>query len=391
MTAPVLFDTTALVALTGDLVRAPSRGGIDDYRPVVDVLTSWQSTAGLSPRVLTRDGRPVAVVVDVVGGRPGRHIVLDAPLDTAAVADESAWSRDPFGGEIADGWLYGRGAADAKAGIAVFSSVAAELAAHREDLAGRLTVLADLDEHTGGFAGIRTYLDDEHPDGVFIGYPGIDRVVVGGRGVLRARVTVHGQAGHTGSSRPVRNALVKASRLVHLLTLSTPKDVDPDLGLPGKVTVTSIHGGEQGVFSVVPDTAVIEADIRLTPSFDAAAARALLAQVVELADDERPAPRPSRVEEAGQSWPPFRLPAGHWLASALLDGAHTAGLDPTAAVAGPSNIGCLLSGLGIPATAGFGADYRGLHGTDEAIRVDSLPPVHAAYRTAVQHLLDVDC
>ncbi len=57
------------------------------------------------------------------------------------------------------------------------------------------------------------------------------------------------------------------------------------------------------------------------------------------------------------------------------------------AFAGPSNIGNYLAGLGIEATAGFGVDYRGLHGTDERIRIDSIPPVEAAYHQACLALL----
>lgn len=384
MTVP---HASTLVELTRDLVRAPSRGGIDPYGPVVDVLAGWLRGAGLEPRVLSDGLGPVAVAVDVEGQRPGRHLVLDACLDTASLGDEAAWTVDPFGGDLVDGWLYGRGAADSKSGAAVFAHVAADLAQAGLP-AGRLTVLCDLDEHTGGFAGIRRYLEGGvSPDAVMIGYPGLGRIVTGGRGVLRVRITIHGEAGHTGSSRPVRNALVKASRLVHLLTCVSPKDVDAELGLPGKVTVTAIHGGQPGVFSVVPDTAVVEVDVRLTASFDADAARGLLAKVVARSDAERPAPRPSLVEEVGSVWPAFRVPDTHWLTGALLAGARSAGLDPAPAVAGPSNIGCLLAGLGIPALAGFGADYRGLHGTDEAIRVASLPAVHAAYRHAALRLL----
>ena len=63
------------------------------------------------------------------------------------------------------------------------------------------------------------------------------------------------------------------------------------------------------------------------------------------------------------------------------------GLAPVAKVAGPSNIGNYLAGLGIPATAGFGVDYQGLHGSDERIRLDSIPAVQATYHRALLTLL----
>jgi succinyl-diaminopimelate desuccinylase len=62
-------------------------------------------------------------------------------------------------------------------------------------------------------------------------------------------------------------------------------------------------------------------------------------------------------------------------------------LAPAAKVAGPSNIGNYLAGLGIPATAGFGVDCQGLHGTDERIRLGSIPVVQAAYHQALLTLL----
>ena len=381
--------TQDLVGLIQALVQAPSRGGIDPYGPVVDVLTGWQRAAGLTPRVLSDGTGPVAVVADVVGERPGRHLVLDACLDTADIGDPGAWSRDPFCGEIADGWLHGRGAADSKAAVAIFSALAAAL--DPGQLAGRVTVLADLDEHTGGFAGIRTYLQDAHPDAVVIGYPGLDKLVVGGRGVYRARVAVYGIAEHSGSSRPARsNAVVKAARLVDVLALDAPTDQgdgEEEFPLPPKVTVTSIAGGTSGVYSVIPDLAVVEVDIRLTPTYPVAAARQLLEQAVAYVDEEAPSARPSTVEQVGETWPPFRLPAGHWLADGIVAGARTVGLAPVPTVAGPSNIGCFLAGLGIPATAGFGVGHVGLHGTDEAIELSTVPAVLDAHRAALRVLL----
>ena len=100
-----------------------------------------------------------------------------------------------------------------------------------------------------------------------------------------------------------------------------------------------------------------------------------------------PAGTPTTVERVGESWPPFRLDAQHPLPVALHAGARAAGLDPRLAVAGPSNIGCLLASQGIPATAGFGVAHRGLHSVDEAIDLATIPAVYEAHRTAVLHLL----
>jgi succinyl-diaminopimelate desuccinylase len=70
-----------------------------------------------------------------------------------------------------------------------------------------------------------------------------------------------------------------------------------------------------------------------------------------------------------------------------VDAAAREGLTVRAKTAGPSNIGNLLAAEGIPATAGFGVRYEGLHGTDERACLADLPVVHAVYRRAVLGLL----
>lgn len=385
-------DFPSVTRLLTDLVRTPSRGGVDDYAPVIRVVEDWQRAAGLAPRVLTKASEPVAVMCEVRGDRPGPHYVLDACLDTAGLGDESAWTVEPFSAVTTNGWLYGRGSSDSKAAVAIFCHLAARLAAAPQTFAGTLTVLFDLDEHTGGFAGIHSYLAtpaSADVAGVMIGYPGPDTIVIGGRGFLRARATVFGRADHSASGRTkaVSNGIVKASQLVNMLGELTPTDVDPELNLPPKLTVTSIQGGAPGAYAVVPDRCELEIDVRLTPSFNADDAWQTLTKALAAVDRSHPAPRRSQLQRTTASWPPFKLPAEHELSTALAAGARAAGYNPIPVVAGPSNIGNLLAARGIPATAGFGVRYRNLHATDEAIEVASVPLVQAAYHHAVLRLL----
>jgi len=92
--------------------------------------------------------------------------------------------------------MYGRGTADCKVGVAIFAHLIVEAAA---PTASPVSVVAvfDADEHSGGFAGIRSYLDDPSrrraTSGVFVGYPGPDKIVVGSRGFLRAVLGVAGE------------------------------------------------------------------------------------------------------------------------------------------------------------------------------------------------------
>lgn len=379
----------SVVELARELVKRPSRGGVDDYGAVLGVLEGWLTLRGLSHRHLrARDGDLVGLLVEVPGGRPGSWWTLDACLDTASYGDESAWSFPPNSGDVVDGWLRGRGAADSKLAAAMFCHIAADLAPRAERLHGGLAVLLDVDEHTG-VGGARAYLADPQaprPAGVMIGYPGMEEVVVGGRGLWRASIAVYALSGHSGSSKNVVGAVSRAAHLVKRLDdAELPPAEVSGFPLPPKLSVTSIHGG-QG-FSVTPDRCDLNVDVRTTPSFDGQAAETLVRKAVAELDAELPAPTPTEIIQIA-TWPPFRLAEVEQPAAALLNAAVQAGLEVKSKTAGPSNIGNLLAGEGIPATAGFGVTYEGLHGIDERANVADLPTVYAVYKRAVLDLLE---
>ena len=385
-------DHESVVGLARRLVRIPSRAGIDPYEPILGELEAWLRRHRLQPRVLVEDGRPLGLVCDVMGDQPGPNAVLDACVDTAPFGDETAWTRSPTSGAVAEGWLHGRGSADCKTAAAIFCHLMARLAGQRRQLPGTVTLLLDVDEHTGGFGGIKRYLAEtpEPIAGVMIGYPGLEHVIVGGRGFWRADVIVHGAAGHTGRGRDKPdqvNAAEKAAQLVVALAQHRrPGPVDHIIELPPRLTVTAIHGGMG--YSIIPDRCEISVDVRLTSTFDRVAAEEFVQQVAEAVDRQIPGDRPSEIR-AHESWPAYRLPDDAPIAQALLTAAASY-LDrpPAPKVAGPSNIGNYLSNCGIPATAGFGVAYQGLHGTDERIEIGTIPAVQAIYQEAVLALLN---
>ncbi|MEU2670393.1 M20/M25/M40 family metallo-hydrolase [Streptomyces sp. NPDC007164] len=380
----------SVVELAQELVRRPSRAGIDDYGPVLGVLEDWLTARCVPNRRLLDDaGHLVGLLAEIPGGRPGPWWSLDACVDTAPYGDRSAWSFPPASGDVVDDWLLGRGSADSKLAAAMFCHIAADLMPRAADLHGGLAVLLDVDEHTGGFGGARAYLADEaaaRPAGVMIGYPGLDDLVIGGRGLWRASIALYAPSGHSGSSKTVVGAISRAAHLVRLLDAAELPGVDgaSAFPLPPKLSVTSLHGG-QG-FSVTPDRCDLNVDVRTTPGFDAHDAENLIRKAVAELDAEMPAPQPTEISPVA-SWPPFRLTDGEEPAAALLGAAAEVGLTLRAKTAGPSNIGNLLAAEGIPATAGFGVPYEGLHGTDERAHLAELPQVYAVYHRAVLSLL----
>ncbi len=391
---PRFVPVDSIVSLLQALVRTPSRAGVDSMAPVVQVMQDWLAGRGLRVRRLEgADGSVLGLHAEVRGNLDGPWIVLDATLDTAGFGDERTWDLPPASGECRDGWLHGRGSADSKAGAALFAHLLEDFARRGEAFGGRLGVLFDVDEHTGGFGGARAFfergVDGEpapRPDGVFIGYPGPERIMTGGRGFLRARLVVHGVAAHSGATkRRGVNALSRAAALVRALEAEPLPPADAGFGLPPQLTCTGLAAGDGG-FGQVPDRAELRLDIRLTPAFDAARARAWVTEVVRR-EDLRCAGAPETSIDWVPGWPAYRVPDAHPLVRALREAAQAeSGVELPTAVAGPSNIGNYLAGLGVDALCGYGVLGEGTHAANERIALDSLMPVYRVYRDALLRL-----
>jgi succinyl-diaminopimelate desuccinylase len=383
-------DVESVVDLTAQLVKVPSRGGIDRYDPVLDLLSSWLRDHSLEPQELRdREGTRVGLFCEVRGAGRGPCWVLNACVDTAPFGDEAAWTHAPTAAVVDDGWLGGRGSSDSKVAAAMFCHVGRRVAESTSQFSGSLVLLFDADEHTGHFGGARCFFENTQTaaqvGGVLIGYPGMDELVVGSRGVLRAELGVRGVAGHSGASSTGLNAVVKASQIVQVLSAQRlPEASSREFPLQPKVSVTEISGG-QG-YTVTPDLCRLRVDVRTTPSFDAESAWQLLTETVH--DVDRQWPGTAATEVASEmEWPPYVLADDAPIRVALVRAAESMGVEVRPKVSGPSNIGNYLATLGVPATAGFGVAYQGLHAVDERIDLSTVPTVQAVYHAAVLELL----
>ncbi|MDE1184391.1 M20 family metallopeptidase [Paraburkholderia sp.] len=394
-----------IVELLTTLVRIPSRGGVDPYAAVLGCVERWFDDHRVAyRRLLSGDGTPVGLYAQIDGTAPAApgarkrpFYVLDATLDTAGFGDPETWTHPPDSARIVDGWMHGRGCADSKAAAAIFAHLAAAFGQRRDSFAGTLGVLFDLDEHTGRFGGARAFFDHAdgphappRPDGMMIGYPGLDRIMVGGRGFLRARIVVRGIAAHSGGSGTRgMSALVRGAALVDALnamTLSAAPDESDGFDKPAQLTITGIQSGDGG-FTQVPDRCELTLDLRLTPRFDEAHARRALCAAIDAHDRAYPVALASAIEWL-PGWPAYRVPDSHPMVAALQHAAHhELGATPPCAVAGPSNLGNYVASLGVPALCGFGVRGEGIHAANERIELASIAPVYRIYHAALRALL----
>ena len=375
--------TDSVVGLASALIRRPSRGGVDSPEPVLKEAGQWLASNGLVPRYLINAaGETVGLHVRHLGPEPGPILCLDACIDTAPFGDEARWSRPPARGQVEDGRLWGRGAADSKTGAAILAHVARDLVRGGAIRRGGIDLLFDADEHTGRFGGVRAYLAalDRTPDAAVLGYPGNDELIRGSRGFHRVRLRVAGRAGHSGAiDGDAVNAIAELARLISRIE-ATPLPAEPPgpFSFGPKATVTEIGGGEG--FSVVPDQASCSLDMRLTPAFDAMAAARWLEALID--------PATTRIE-AVESWPPYLVAETDPLVLAFHAAGQAAfGRTIPVAVCGPSNIGNLLAARGIPTICGLGVSAEAVHGTDECALVDSIPAAYRGYREGALGFLE---
>lgn len=155
-------------------------------------------------------------------GAPCVH--FNGHLDVVPVGD--GWTKDPFGGEIADGKLYGRGTSDMKAGIAASLYAIEALRRAGAPLPGAVEQSSTVDEESGGFAGVaylaqKGYLNPQRQQHVIITEPhGPDRICLGHRGVWWFDVTIKGHIAH--GSMPF-NGINAVERMTTFLSAVTER------------------------------------------------------------------------------------------------------------------------------------------------------------------------
>lgn len=161
--ARIEADRDLLIDYVRDWLRIPSPNPPGDTRAAAQHVYDLLDARGIEYRVIAPQETMPNIVATFEGGRPGRHLALNGHIDVFPVGDGAGWTKDPWGGELIDGRLYGRGACDMKSGTT--ASIFAFLYLHeiKDRLCGRLTLSAVSDEETYGPWGAR-YLFEHHPE-----------------------------------------------------------------------------------------------------------------------------------------------------------------------------------------------------------------------------------
>jgi succinyl-diaminopimelate desuccinylase len=208
----------------------PTEGG------ALTFLQSTLESAGFTCHrmTMTEPGTPDVENLYARLGTGSPHLCFAGHTDVVPPGDEAAWTHPPFGGEVADGVLYGRGAVDMKGNIACFLSAALDyLRASGGLQRGSLSFLITGDEEAVAINGTPKLLAwlkarGETLDACVVGEPTSsakvgDEVKIGRRGYLNARLVVHGKQGHSAYGERAENPIPKLARIIDRLS-TTPLD-----------------------------------------------------------------------------------------------------------------------------------------------------------------------
>lgn len=320
----------------------------------------------------------------------GKTLILTTHMDTVAPSD--GYTRDPWDAQIENGRLYGLGAADAKAQIAIFVYATHALRCAGIKLPGNLTLAFVVDEEPGACSPFGThYLLDQqllHGDAVIVGEPGNDKIAIAHRGLYRFRLQTHGEATHVGlkdweQGTRGHNAILDMARVAVALSSCALPEVH-SVVFPNRKSVftfpTIIRGG-QGM-NMVPDSCEAYGDIRLLPGISGNEMRRLIEeQLQELSI------KSYQLDDL-VSIPAVETDRSAEIVQALLSAVESVtGVKPRMEGVGPACDGWMFNTRGIPTIFGYGVTCGGVHGADEWVDLASLRTVTEVYARTIMHYL----
>ncbi|MEL6958390.1 MAG: acetylornithine deacetylase/succinyl-diaminopimelate desuccinylase family protein [Pseudomonadota bacterium] len=256
-----------LIALTQDLIRIPTLNPPGEcYPDICDYLDRRLKAAGFETELIRATGTPGDsdtyprwnIVARKEGTSQGECVHFNSHIDVVEVGQ--GWTRDPFGGALEDGKIYGRGACDMKGGLAAsIIAVEAFLEIHPE-FTGAIEISGTADEESGGYGGVaylaeHGYFDPARVQHVIIPEPlGHDRICLGHRGGWWAEIETKGEIAH-GSMPFLGDCAVRHMGAVidrferdlfpAMAARRTDMPVIPDGARSSTMNINSIHGGAE--------------------------------------------------------------------------------------------------------------------------------------------------
>jgi len=308
-----------LIALTQDLVRIPTLNPPGrHYHRICDFLGDRLARKGFHIDMIRAKGAPAdsekyqrwnMIARHQGAGGPGQCVHFNSHHDVVEVGH--GWTTDPFGAELRDGRIYGRGTCDMKGGLATSVIAAEAFIAAFPDYTGAVEISATADEESGGYGGVaylaeHGWFSPEKVQHVIIPEPlNKDRICLGHRGVWWAEIETKGRIAHGSMPFLGDSAIrhmgavleqIEATLYPLLATKRTAMPVVPEGARQSTLNINSIHGGEaeqEADYTGLPSPCVadrcrIVLDRRFLVEEDIAEVKAEVTRMLENIKSERP-------------------------------------------------------------------------------------------------------
>lgn len=309
-------------------------------------------------------------------------LIFDAHLDTVPVEGMTV---DPFGGEVRDGRIYGRGACDVKGPMAaMLCAVERVRQAVDEGAKARYNVLfAAVCDEEAGFGGVKSFVDRIEMAryakiaGVIVAEPTLLNAVAAHKGTARWSITTKGVAAHSSSPHLGVNAIYKMApvidRLEQYAARLVQRPAHPSLGTP-TLSIGTIHGGSAA--NIVPDSCVIQIDRRLVPGESPESVREdLLKSLGELE---------LTLSDPKVSAPAMETPDDHPLVKQAIAAGHSAGASSQVEHANYCTDASQYMQLGLPTVVYGPGSIAQAHTKDEWVAIEQLEIGVRAYEGLVR-------
>lgn len=370
------------VKLTADLIRCPSvtpgEGG------ALVLLEEVLSRAGFACTRVDRNG--IANLFARWGAKGAKTFGFNGHTDVVPVGDAAAWTHDPFGGEIHDGVLWGRGATDMKSGVAAFVAAAVDLVTEAPP-EGAVILAITGDEEGAGRDGTRALLDwmaatGEAMSVCLVGEPTCPEVMgemmkIGRRGSMTFYIEATGVQGHAAYPHRAKNPLHALIDLLGRMT-GAPLDTGTAHFDPSTLQVTTIDCGNPAN-NVIPAKARATVNIRFNDAHSAASLIAwgeALAAGVSAATGVTFAMNP---EVSGES---FLTPPGAFVALVARAVEAETGVTPVLSTSGGTSDARFVKDH-CPVLE-FGLVGRTMHQVDERIEIAQIETLKRVYARALR-------
>ncbi len=246
-----------LIKLCQDIIRIQSYSGNEGE--VVRCLEENMKSIGFDEIIIDKYG---SIIGKIKGNKPGNKVLFDAHIDTVPVNNPEEWKHDPFGAEIDEDKIYGRGTSDMKGSLAAMI-IAAEYFAkdNNRDFPGEIYIAGVVHEECFEGVAARNISELVKPDYVVIGEASELNLKIGQRGRAEILVETFGVPAHSANPEKGVNAVYSISKIINKLQ-EIKYEEDEFLG-KGILELTDIKSSPYPGASVVPSYCKATYDRRL--------------------------------------------------------------------------------------------------------------------------------